>query len=633
MLLSLMRKQAKSWIIKFLIGIIALVFIFYFGYSFTSRERAKVAVVNGEVISGLEYQKAYRERLTSLQREYKNIWSDNLIKVFDLKNRTLEDLIDQKIISQEARKIGLDITDKEIQDEIMAYPAFQFRGRFDENRYRTLLANNQMKPEDFEATIANDLLQRKLSQFLLTFLLVSDQEVLDQYTFLNEKVKIGFVLFSPEAFKDSIKIEQASMVKYFEEHKEEYRIPEKVKIAYITIDPAAFRDQVKLDDEDIKLFYEDNMDMFRVKKQVRARHILFKVPEGASKEEEEKIKEKALSVLEKARSGQDFAELAKKYSEGPTRDEGGDLGYFSRSQMVKPFEEAAFKMKKGQISDLVRTSFGYHIIKVEDIKEGRTKSLEEVRGQIRDILIGNQSMDMANEKALSLMDQLPYDADLIKYAGQQNVPVNTTGYFSQDEPVPGIEGDSKLRESIFSLGIRDISELIEVENKYYIVQILDKKPSYLPKIDEVSERVKGDYLEYLAKLDAKSAAEKYLAGLMGGSDWNKLAKEKNMKTETTDYFTRMEPPPKIGVLPGLHEAAFKLSKDNTYCDKVLENDKGAFVIRWEGEMGIDKKKFLEEKDKYKVALIRTKQQDIFQSWLERLKEKADIDRTPFKDFQ
>ena len=135
MLLSLMRKHAKSWLIKFMIGIIAIVFIFYFGYSFTSNEGVKVAEVNGEIISGVEYKETYRDLLTNLQTEYQNVWNDNLIQVFDLKNRALEGLINQKIISQEAKRIGLDVTDKEIQEQIIGFTDFQSGGRFDERRY------------------------------------------------------------------------------------------------------------------------------------------------------------------------------------------------------------------------------------------------------------------------------------------------------------------------------------------------------------------------------------------------------------------------------------------------------------------------------------------------------------------
>lgn len=633
MLLSLMRRHAKSWLIKFLIAIIALVFIFYFGYSFTAKRGVKVAEVNGEVISGMEYQKTYRELLTNLQREYKTVWNDNLIQVFDLKNRALEELIDKKIISQEAKRIGLDITEKEIQDQILSYPAFQFRGRFDENRYRSLLANNRMKPEDFEEIIAQDMLRQKLSQFLLTFLLASDQEILEQYTYMNQQVKIGFVRFSPEDYTESIKVDPDSMKKYFEEHKEAYRIPEKIKLSYITIDPADFRDRVKLDELEIVGYYEDNVDMFKEDKQVKARHILFKVGRDATPEEEKKVRERALEVLEKARRGDDFSELAKRYSEGPTKENGGDLGYFSSGQMVKPFEDVAFNMEKGQISDLVRTSFGYHIIKVEDIREARTKELAEVREQISDILTRTQSMDLANEKALALIDQMPYGVDLVQYAEQHHAPVSTTAYFSQDDPVPEIAGDARLLESIFSLQEKDVSDVIELKDKFYIFQVIDKKPSYLPEMEEVYDELMEDYGLHLAKGEAKSAAERYLAELKGGRDWFELAEERGIKTDTTDFFTRLDFPPKIGVTPGLQDTVFKLNRENRFPDKIFENEKGAYVIRWEAEKGIDKEKFKKEKERYASSLMLTKQQYIFRSWLDRLKMMADIDRSPFEEFK
>ncbi|MBW1998132.1 MAG: SurA N-terminal domain-containing protein [Deltaproteobacteria bacterium] len=185
MLLSLMRRHAKSWIIKFLIGMIAVVFIFYFGYSFRAREGVKIAYVNGEVIAGVEYDKTYRNMLQTLQREYREVWSDNLIKAFNLKKRALEKLIDEKLVSQEARRIGLDVTEKEIQERILSYPAFQFLGRFDESRYRFLLQQNRMEPEDFEAEIGRELLREKIAQFLTSFSLVTDREVLDYYTYSN----------------------------------------------------------------------------------------------------------------------------------------------------------------------------------------------------------------------------------------------------------------------------------------------------------------------------------------------------------------------------------------------------------------------------------------------------------------
>ena len=633
MLLSLMRKHAKSWLIKFLIAIIAIVFVFYFGYSFTSQRGIKVAEVNGEIVTGTEYQKTYRNLLERYQREYKNFWSDKLIETFDLKNKALEALIDQKLLSQEAKRIGMDITEKEIQDQILSYPAFQFRSGFDESRYRSLLLQNRMKPEDFEAMIAQDLLQQKLSQFLMAFSPVSDKEIEDHYRFLNKKIKVSFVQFMSDKYKETVISDQASMETYFNENRERYRVPEKIKVVYITIDYASFQKGITVSDSQIKDYYEFNKEKFQNAKQVRARHILFNLAPDATEETEKNVREKASAILAKAQSGEDFAELAKKYSEGPTAKKGGDLGFFPRGRMTKPFEDAAFKMKKGEISDLVRTNFGYHIIKVEDIKEAGIRALADIKGEIESLLIKNESMDRAHEKALSLIDQMPYDVDLIKYAEQNNVPASQSGYFSQDEPIPNIVDDPKLKNTLFSLALNDVSELIEMGDLLYVFQVVDKKASYLPEMAAVTERLKTDVVDYLAAHRVKSEAEEYLKKLKEGKDWDSLAKEYELSVESTDFFPRQAIPPKIGYMAGLQDAIFSLGEEKRYPDQVFENQTGAFLIRWEGSQGIDNQKYLEEKEKYRNSLIMVKQQIIFKGWLDNLKKQAEIDRSAFEKYK
>jgi peptidyl-prolyl cis-trans isomerase D len=301
--------------------------------------------------------------------------------------------------------------------------------------------------------------------------------------------------------------------------------------------------------------------------------------------------------------------------------------------MIEPFEEAAFNMEKGQISDLVKTTYGYHIIKVEDIREESIDDLEKVREQISDILISNTSIDLANEKALSLMDQMPYDVDLTQFASQHNVAVTNTDYFSQDEPIPYFKGDEKLRQSIFSLQKTDVSELIEFNNIFYMIQVVDKKPSYLPEMGEVSDQLEIDYAAYQAALEAKSAAERYLAKLREGTDWGELAKTMNMKPETTDFFTRMDSPEVIGVTPSLNDAAFKLSENNRYPDAALENEDGALVIRWEGEERVDKEKYKQEKGQYADTQMLLKRLSLYDTWLKRLKDQADIDRSKFEKYK
>ena len=620
-----MRKHAKSWLIKALIAIIAVVFVFYFGYSFTSDQAMKIAYVNGELINGPEYEKVYRDMITSLQTRYKSMWNDNMIKIFNLKKRALESLITQRLMSQAASELGLDVTEAEIQKAIMNYPAFQINGRFDMRRYQSLLSNNHMKPEDFEDSITSELLDKKLKQFLFAFLNITDREILEYYTFANEKVKIAFVEFNPENFKDSVKIDETQLKTYFEKNKEQYRIPEKISVAYLEIDPKNFGGEVEITEKEIESYYEYNAKMYSQPKQVKAKHILFKVAQDDTEEVKNKVKERAEKVLEKARKGDDFAALAKEYSEGPSKSQGGDLGYFKTGQMEPPFEEAAFALKKGEISDLVQTRFGYHIILVEDIKEAGMTPLEQVREDILAALTGSLTTELAHEKGLTLLDQMPYDVDLTAYGSQHGLTAKNSAHFSKNAPIPDIKGSEKIAPTLFALEKDEASGLIELGGKFYIFQTAESKASYLPELKEVKKEVEEKFIAHETWAAAESTSEKYLKSLKEGKSWETMAKENNLKIQQTNFFTRRDPIPDIGNAPALNEMAFKLGKDHPYTQKPFVNNKGAFVIRWEGNEGIDEKKFQKEKDVYRDSLTQTKHQRIFENWIKNLRKKAVIE--------
>lgn len=635
MLLGLMRKHAQSWLIKFMIALIVVVFIFFYGYSYMTDDLVKVAEVNGEPISRVEYEKAKMNLITNLQNQYKSAWSDKLIEAFDIKNRALDALIEQKIISQGADRLGLMVTENEKREKILEIPAFLTDGRFDENKYRSLLSYSRSSPEEFEESLSMELLREKLIQFLTTFIVPSNQEILDHYRFANEKIKLSFVKFSPDEYKSSVKKEKEVINAFFEGRKENYRVSEKRKIGYVKISPEMFSDKVELDENDLMEYYESNISIYTQKKQVKARNILFKVDPGASPEEQEKIEGKAASVLEKAKKGEDFAELAKKFSEDTTKSKGGDLGYYTKEQMLKDFGDRdfvnkVFSLNKDEISDLVKTISGYNIIKVEDIRDESVKPYAEVRGQIESMMKRNRGMDMAKEKADDLIAQMPYDIDIKEYAAEHDVPYNATDFFSRSESIPVIAGNSQLKETLFTLEKGDITEVVELNNEYYIVQVIDIKDSYLPELDEVYVSVEVDYIDYMALENARSDAEKYLEALKEGGKWEELAKEKNKVPDSTDFFTRRGAPQKIGAAPGLLEEAFKLDADNPFPDRIFDNSKGAFVIKWEEKKDIDENKYKEEKERYAESLIRLKQQEVFSDWVEKMKAESDIDLSYFE---
>jgi len=631
MVLSIMRKHAKSWLIKFLIGIIAVVFVFYFGYSFTSDQALKIAYVNGEVISGPEYEKAYRDMVSAYQARYKDMWNENMIKMLDLRTRALNTLVDQRLMTQAAKRLGIEVTESECQKAILSYPAFQINGQFDMGRYQSLLSQNHMTPEDFEASITQELLDKKLQQFLFAFLGVTDQEILEHYTFVNEKIKLAFVEFKPQDFQKSVTVDDSAITSYFEKNKENYRIQKNIKVAYIEIDPASFKDGVTVTDKEIQSFYEYNLASYSQPHQVKARHILFELAEDAAKEADQEVRKAAEAVLAKVRKGEDFAGLAAQHSSCPSKSKGGDLGYFEKGRMTPAFEEVAFNLKKGEISDLVRTPFGYHIIQVEDIKEARTQSLEEVRDQIVDSLTMSAASELAHEKGLSIVDQMPYDIELSVYAKQQGVEAKESSFFPKTEPVSGIVGSERITENLFALDKGETTDLIELGGKFFIFQVVEAKESYLPELKDVAEKVKENYTNYLAAQDAAAAATSYLKALKEGKPWDQLAKEKGLTPKQTDFFSRRGPIPEIGNTPELIETAFRLNATEPLPDKPFVNEKGAFVTRWLERQGIDETAFNKEKKEYGESLVQAKHQRIFQNWLENLRKNAKIEMvTPVK---
>jgi len=624
MFITLMRKHTKGILIKVMVGLIAVVFIFWGVYAIREKPGSKIAYVNGDVITGLEYEAKYREMIDALQKQYKQYWNDTLIKAFQIKQRALDSLIEKRLISQESARIGLGVTDDEVANAIVTYPAFQVNGEFDEGRYRSLLRYNRMEPTDFESAIKLELLGKKIRHFIKSFFPLTDMEIINYYTYQKEKVNIGFVSFNPKNFKGKTEVKQDEKEAYFKAHKERYRIPEKIKIAYLVLAPSDFLDKVTIAEKEISDFYELNQESFKNPKQIKARHILLKLSPDATESEETETKEKALSLLKRVRDGEDFAALAKKYSQDPATSKGGDLGYFTRGQMVKPFEELAFSLKKGEIGGPVKTQFGWHIIQVDDIKDATIKTFSEVRNQIVTTIKNDISKEIAHERALTLMDQMPYDIDLASYAAQHGLTVKETDYFPKKGTIPGLGEDERLTKSLYSLEKGETSEIIEHENKFYIIQVVDNKDPHIPKMSEVSAQLQKDFVDHLSLVAAKREAESYLEELKGGADWFELAKNKGLQTDETGFFTRRENIPKIGYSPLLSEATFSLSSQKRYPDEVFEVNNKVYIIRWLTKEDINMKDFDKEKKSFQQMLLSTKDSRIFNAWLQSIKEKAEI---------
>lgn len=628
MLLSLMRKHAKSWLIKFLITIIALVFVFYFGYSFTSREGVKVAYVNGELISGLEYEKAYGDFVERMRSQYKDFWNEGMIEALQLKTRALEFLIQQKLLVQEAERLGFSVTKEEIQKTIMSYPAFQVEGRFDLNRYRMLLNHNRMAPEDFEATLRQDLLQEKLKQFIFAFTEVTEKELMEHFLFDNEKVRIQYALFSPKENAD-VGMDEKAVQEYFEKNRPKYKMPEKIKVSYIEFNPDDLREQVDIDESDVVHYYENNLKLFTKPEEVRVRHILFKVSADATDAEEKVVLEMAGKVRAQALEGVDFAELAATYSESETRSKGGELGFFSKEKLpveLAGVRDMVFGLKAGEISEPVRTPTGYQLIEVEERRAEGVQPLDEVRGRIEETLIKNAASEMAKDQALSLIDRMPYDIRLTEFAAENNLSAKESDFFDSRTGLPELGPDPKRDLStLFALKELEVSGVVEIGGKYYLFQVVERKEPRLPDFGEVADKVKADYQAEILLDEAKKRAESFLEALRGGESWDALVGKEGVTIETPPAFTRRGSVIGIGYNQAFNDAAFRLSRENPYPQEAFTNERGAYVMRWEGVEPVDMELFEKDNQDLRHTLIQVKHRQAFEGWLDDLRKHAKIE--------
>ena len=450
------------------------------------------------------------------------------------------------------------------------------------------------------------------------------REAFERFLHDREQRKITYLVFNPDGYLDEVTLNQEEVAEYFKENIKTYEIPKKIKVDYLLFTGRNLIDKVSISPEEIQDQYEADIEKYNQPKEVHARHILFKVPEDADEETTAEVRKRAEEVLKLAKSGKDFAELAKEYSEGPSGPDGGDLGFFSEGTMVKPFEEAAFSMNPGEISDLVKTRFGFHIIKVDAIKEARTQTLDEVKGELEKELKEIQAGDMAAELSEEAYDMIMQGQDLKSVGKQLDGEFVETDFFSSTDKIEGLDDDREMIESVFSLEQGEISQVIEIKRKYVIFQVKDVQPPKDPELADVKDRVEHDWKMKKARDIAEEAARKFAAddknweGVSGKTEGGKY------EVKESDLFTRNTPVPDIGYAPEVSKEAFTLTKEKPFLKKPVSHGGKVYLIRLTEIVPATKEEFDKEKETYVAGLLTRKKGATFTSWLEMVRSKADI---------
>ncbi|MBI4773499.1 MAG: SurA N-terminal domain-containing protein [Deltaproteobacteria bacterium] len=625
-MLSLMRKHATSWLIKTFMAVIAVVFVFWGLGSFRERRAARYAEVNGDGISASEVARLYDNLVEQARKQYRDFLTPELLQRLDLRKEAVNRLIEERLAIQEAVRLELGVTDDEVRAQLQKYPMFQRDGRFDRDLYLRVLSANRIQPGEFEAQQKRALLIEKLRNTIESMAVVGEAEAFDLWRLEKEKAVIDFVSFDPDRYLKDTTVDDKEIEEYYAKNNKAYEVPEQARIGYINYLQAEFAKQIAISPQEIQDYYNWHSEEFQQEKEVHARHILFKLAEDATQEQVQSVRKKALVVLDLARKpNADFEKLAIQYSEDTSAPKGGDLGFFKKGSMVKPFEEAAFNMAPGEISDLVRTPFGLHIIKVEEVKEPVVQPLDEAKGQIEAKLKAEQANDVAFEAADNDVEDAMQGRSLREIAQARGVQYVESPYFNESGPVPGLEKVKTAASSAFSLEIKEVGPKLEAPNGYVVIQLLEKKPAAIPELDSIRGRVATDLKKEKADQLAEKKAAEFIEIVAGGKDFETTAKEMNLEMKVGGPFNRSGAVSDLGINPKINMTVFALNSPGDLVPEPIKNRGKLLVVRLKEKIKPDKQEFENEKKEFMDRMTTKQENDLFRDWIEAVKDQAKIE--------
>lgn len=622
-MLNVLRKQAQSTLIQGLVLVIAIVFIFWGVGSNMNNNRNSVATVNDQEISYQDYQRAYEQAVDNLQQQFGGQIPPGLLEGMGVKQQVVGQLIQAELLRQGGEEMGIVLSDLATQREIEKMEAFQQDGNFDLSRYKSVLSQNRMTPTSFEGGLKADLQRRRVTDDVGSFAVVSDSAVQDWLAYTGEEIQFAYVIFEPSSFEEKVEVKDSELATWFEKNKEKYRSEPKIRLQYLFFSYDEDSRHVEPTEEELRAQYESEKATYQQPEQRHVRHILFKVAAEDTEGVRTEKKKKAEEVLALARQDKDFAGLAEKYSEGPTKEQGGDLGFFARGRMVPSFDEAVFSLKAGEISELVETAFGYHIIKLEEIRPATTRSFEQVKDNLAASIRRQEARGLTFKRASKTYEDIMRAGSLDKYGQIGEEKVIITDFFTRSEPPKGITADAKFLEAAFSLNKGELSSLVDLVDGYAIVFVEDVQEPAVPELHAVRERVVVDYTkEKAVDLAGKAVDDLLAAGREKGS--LKGAAENDYQIHATGFLKRTAPAGKDSLPSQVLQDGFKLSWKENLANNAVQVDNTYYVYEV-----TERRLSTEEVDdagreQIREQLLGSVRNKLITSWLSRVQEQAKI---------
>jgi peptidyl-prolyl cis-trans isomerase D len=548
----------------------------------------------------------------------------------------LKQLVFQKEIEYEAKRLGIGVSDQEQADRIRQYVPTAYNGGtfVGRDRYSAeVQARFQMTVPVFEELVRQGLLEEKFRKLVTDGISVGPAELQDEFRYKNEKVKLDYTLIKPEDLEGKIAPDEAEIRAAYEKNKSKYQVPERRVVRYALVDVNQIRHSLQVSDDVLKQQYQANIQQFQVPNRVHVEHILF-MTVGKTDAEVEEIKKKAEDVLKEVKKGGKFEDLAKKYSEDPgSKDKGGDLSWITQGQTVPEFEKTAFSLSPGQVSDLVKTQYGFHIIKVLEKETAHTKPFEEVKDSLRANFLPTQ----ADREASAIADQLTAairqspKVSLDDLAKQFHLAVGETRPVAASDPLLELANSQEAKDAIFRARTDETSLPVRTDRGYVVLSVKSILSAHQGSLEEVRDRVITDLKREKSTEMAKSKAEELIKRVKAGEKFDMAARSLGLEPKTSDLIAR------DGSIPGAASgkqvsAAFNLKTDDVAAPLSLGQNWLVYRVAEKSEANLAD--FDKQKKQLTDELLQSKRNlafEAFQKALDnRLKEEGKLKLMPEK---
>jgi peptidyl-prolyl cis-trans isomerase D len=550
--------------------------------------------------------------------------------------QVLKQLVFQKEIEYEAKRLGITVSDKERADRIRQILPTAFNGDtfVGVSDYSNQVQQRfQMTVPVFEDLIRSSLVEEKFRKLLTDGVSVSPAEIQDEFRYENEKIKLDYVFVKPEDLADKITPDEAEIKSYYDQNKSKFQIPEKRVVRFGLLDRNQLRANTTVTDDELKAVYTQNIQQYEVPNRVHAEHILFTTV-GKTDAEVAEVKKKAEDVLAQARKGANFEDLAKKNSDDPgSKAKGGDLGWLLQGQTVPEFEKAAFSLPKGQISDLIKTQYGFHIIKVLDKETAHTQPFDEVKESIRPTLLNNKLDQLENTLADKMSSEVRQSnkVTLDQLANQYHLTVAQTRPLAPSDAVLELGNSQEIKDDIVRLRQGELSTPIRTDRGYVVLSLAQVLPAHPGTLDEVRDKVVAELKQQKSQQLAQTRAQELVKRVKAGEKFDAAAKALGLDPKTSDLFARS------GSLPGvgsgkLLASAFGMKQGEVGGPTEIAASWLAYVVADKVEP--NQAEFEAQKKTITDNLLQTKRSVAFEAFRdsleERLKKEGKLQMMPDK---